>query len=47
MTINTFKEFLFITVFSIDVFFNVYFLYKFKKLHNKTIDVLQLLYDKK
>ena len=37
MTINTFKEFLFITVFSIDVFFNVYFLYKFKKLHNKKI----------
>ena len=37
MNINTFKEFLFITVFSIDVFFNVYFLYKFKKLLNKKI----------
>ena len=37
MTINTFKEFLFITVFSIDVFFNVYFLYQFKKLHNKKL----------
>ena len=37
MTINTFKEFLFITVFSIDVFFNVYFLYKFKKLPAKKI----------
>ena len=35
--INTFKEFLFITVFSIDVFFNVYFLYKFKKLPAKKI----------
>ena len=37
MNINTLKEFVFIAVFSIDVFFNVYFLYKFKKLPVKKI----------
>ena len=37
MNINTLKEFVFIVVFSIDVFFNVYFLYKFKKLPVKKI----------
>lgn len=37
MNINTLKEFIFIAVFSIDVFFNVYFLYKFKKLPVKKI----------
>ena len=34
---NTLKEFICIVVFSIDVFFNVYFLYKFKKLPVKKI----------
>lgn len=40
MNINTLKEFIFIAVFSIDVFFNVYFLYKFKNIKNKNLNDL-------